>query len=682
MITVLSAILGVTSSCGGPRAPVRPVALVGTVKHYAPLAMAVDAAAPGQAVMLGSDDRDGSTVLVLPTAPPAVVVDAMIGWAPVTRVAIIATSAPAVAAATAPGPSGTRWPAELVRARQVATELLGKQLTEVSLTAVPAGSAEHATVAPLLAGAFLAALTGERIDPAATLLGALDPDGAIAPIAGLPEQVLGAITLGKTRIGIPRGMRRARSQAGADVDVVALARAHDAEAIEVADVHAAYELLTRRQLPAQVPVAEPALALDATERAGLEATYRAWQARLAGEWAALLQLEQAGRVPEVIARLVREAHVRGERAERRRRAGQLAAAVADLRAAWISASAANTTSGLAGKVAAGDVDAAVTAMIALDPAAQVRAVFDAVGARRPTTIGGHLAMLDGLQAALRGWAYREAAADAVRAAADLFGAFRGKPTIELAAPATREAVADAAAPAVHAMLRAAAELAVAEQALGPAGGESGVTYACQPSSLLRAATALATAATTQLRDAEAGTLAPAARRDAISESEARRRHAARAPGYGVADRLSRPAPDSLPGALATAWGSDAVATGLLQLAAATIVQHEAARLRAWQEPRGATVPDASTPGTAAEASSAPGLGSTLPGRIAGAQRAARARARAARIATGAIPLQAKLAYQLAAATAASGAIEDQLDVLTALWASTASSQAALLLVRN
>jgi hypothetical protein len=140
----------------------------------------------------------------------------------------------------------------------------------------------------------------------------------------------------------------------------------------------------------------------------------------------------------------------------------------------------------------------------------------------------------------------------------------------------------------------------------------------------------------------------------------------------------------LPSELAAAWGNDAVTTGLLQLAAAGIVQHEAARLRLWQEPwiGGASAgPGAAAPSTAAPSTAGPTAAPLLRARIARAQRAARARARAARIATGAIPLQAKLAYQLAA-TAVTGTVEDQLDGLAELWASTAASQAAITLVRN
>jgi hypothetical protein len=66
--------------------------------------------------------------------------------------------------------------------------------------------------------------------------------------------------------------------------------------------------------------------------------------------------------------------------------------------------------------------------------------------------------------------------------------------------------------------------------------------------------------------------------------------------------------------------------------------------------------------------------------LAGAERAARAAARAAQIATGAIPVQARRAYQLAALELAGG-IDDQIDALAELWAATAFSEAAVTLAR-
>ena len=67
--------------------------------------------------------------------------------------------------------------------------------------------------------------------------------------------------------------------------------------------------------------------------------------------------------------------------------------------------------------------------------------------------------------------------------------------------------------------------------------------------------------------------------------------------------------------------------------------------------------------------------------LASAERSARASARAARIATGGIPVQAKLAYQLAAVQR-EGDLSDKLLALASFWQSSAYSQTAVALARN
>jgi hypothetical protein len=64
-----------------------------------------------------------------------------------------------------------------------------------------------------------------------------------------------------------------------------------------------------------------------------------------------------------------------------------------------------------------------------------------------------------------------------------------------------------------------------------------------------------------------------------------------------------------------------------------------------------------------------------------AEKAARASARAARIATGAIPVQAKLVYQMATVKK-DGDVGDKIDALTAYWMSSAYSRTAVMLARN
>ena len=719
-------------SCGAPPRPARPGLSQGTVKRYRPLEIAGDARRADQAMILGSDEANGSTVLSLPAAPTPIVVTALAvtrgGAGPVTGVAqpIVLGSAaastgagpgapssttvpdaasggpsaagasappgdPSVPAATAvlavPGaatapaplqvdgaddsPAGARWRAGAWSAALVASTALGKDLADVALSATPAGPVDG-TASALVAAGFVAVMLGDSLDPAATLTGAIEPDGTIGPVAGLPEQVAAAIAQGKTRIGVPAGMRLARSAAtGKEVDVAHLAHEHRAELVELADVVDAYQLLTGHRLPAPVPVAAAAMALDRAALDRLDARYAVWQRKLAEEWAPLLQLEQAGRMPAAVLLLLHVAHDRSEHAEALHRAGKLVGAYGEMLAGWLYAAAANQTYAVMSKLATGDPAAALAALTALDTGDDaLRAVFGRIAARQPSTIAGHLAMIQALQTALRGWAYHELAADSLRTTAQLLDELQGKPPADLGSPATAEAVSGAVAPTVLRMLRAAAEAAVAEQELELA-PDDGAACTCAPGELARAAVALRAATTAALGQVDALVIEPLAHTAGLAVDAARWRVAAIESDYLIADQLSR---GSLPRELAASWGDGSIAASLLALAAPRAAFHSAALVVAKYDALGVHSDDTGR----IDAVNHPQAFRAL---VAAAERRARVAARTALVATGAVPLQARLAYQVAVASA-SGTLDDQLYALGELWTSTASSEAAVILARS
>ncbi|HMG53446.1 MAG TPA: hypothetical protein VK601_08185, partial [Kofleriaceae bacterium] len=641
-----------TATAAGPGAP-------GTTGSGAPQGPAPSAAAP----LPGPPTAAGATTAQGEASPPSTG-DAGEPVPPVQ-----------VGGAESGGPAAARWRADAWSAAAVAATALGKDLAGMALSATPAGPVDGPASAAL-AGGFVAAMLGDPIDAAAAVTGAIQPDGAIGPAAGLPEQFAAAIERGKTRIGYPAGMRLARSAAtGVDVDLAQLARGRGAEAIELADARDAYRLLTGHRLPAPVPVAAAAMALEPAALARLDARYLTWQRKLADEWAPLLQLEQSGRLAAPVAMLVRIAHHRSERAEALYRAGKLVAAYGDIVAAWLHAASANRTASVIGAVAAGDAEAARAALTALDPGdAGLRATFERIAAVVPTTLPGQLTMLEALQAALRGWANRALGADALRAAIQLLGDAAGRPAGGLGSPATAEAVAAAVAPAVVRLLRATAEAAVAEQELAIAAEPGGAACTPAPADLTRAAAALQGVAAAALGHADALVVEPLARRGGIAVDAARDRAAMRDPDYLIADQLARAAAVGLPRELAAAWGDDALATGLLGLAAARAAYHGAALVIARHEVLGARGDDAGRIDAVARPQALRAL-------LAAADRAARAAARTAEVATGAIPIQARRAYQIAAGAAAGG-VGDQLDALAELWTATAFSEAAVILART
>jgi predicted S18 family serine protease len=161
------------------------------------------------------------------------------------------------------------------------------------------------------------------------MTGSINPDGTIGPVGGIPEKFRASIDKGKKRIGYPVGLRWARAEAtGQTVDVAKLASDAGVEAVELASVHDAYKLLTGKRLPESLPVDVAEMALDADTTKALDAKYKEWQQRLAGEWAALLQLHQSGRLPAMLAAMAAYAHERGLQAEQLHKQGQIAAAYA------------------------------------------------------------------------------------------------------------------------------------------------------------------------------------------------------------------------------------------------------------------------------------------------------------------------------------------------------------------
>src|SRR5215510_14536796 len=135
-------------ACGPAQGPARPVPLAGRVVRYQPLEMQRDARQPGQAVILGTDDANGSTVLAIPVAATVVVVHAptlgrAAGGPPTGDLQpIVLTSAPrspGVAPLISPVQTGgadeaapaVRWRAGVWAAALVAATALGKDVGDL-----------------------------------------------------------------------------------------------------------------------------------------------------------------------------------------------------------------------------------------------------------------------------------------------------------------------------------------------------------------------------------------------------------------------------------------------------------------------------------------------------------------------------------------------------------------------
>jgi hypothetical protein len=684
-----SAIALVVISCGStPQHTAQPLA--GTqVKTYGVLGIKADAKAPQQAVILGTDARNGSTVVPLPITQARANVDAMFvrmggdvqptgGLSPVKL-------------STAPNPdqsvqvgvyeefaggTGSQWRAGVWVSAIVAATTLNKDLTDFTFSASSGGYIDGASASGLMTGGFLAAMTGQTIDPTVTMTGIINPDGTIGPVSGIPEKFLGSIAKGKKRLGYPIGMRMSKSEAtGQVVDLDELAKSHGAEAVEIADVHEAYRLLTGKQLPEAVPVAESDMALDASTTKALQAKYAGWQKKLGEKWPAIVQLETAGRLPQTLVTMRAYAQKMTEQAEKLHKKGLAAAAYTRIVAAYAYAAAATDTADLLAKLQTGDLRGAETMLEDLSKRGKDSIhVFQDIGRIKPATLGGHLLMMASFEAALEGWVYEELAGRAVTTVQEGLRSLSASDTATLGSPAVADQLATALAPAMLFMERGLVGAEIAREELDFE-AETSVNYMCSIPNVRRMATSFESASAAGVNYFDTLLVEPLAQSAHVSADEAKNRIAFMEPTYLVSLLLSKlGTTEGLPKALSTEWGEHSLAWSLFSLAGSELAYFDSAGLIAKYYSLGVHTDEA---GKADKVEYAKAFDNML----ATAERNARASARAARIATGAIPVQAKLAYQVASVER-DGDLGEKLDALAELWVASAMSQTAVMLARN
>ncbi|MBS1122423.1 MAG: peptidase lon domain protein [Deltaproteobacteria bacterium] len=686
------ALVAIALGCGGPNTATNTGAgsQPNAQKHYQPLTIKQDAKLPNQAVILGTDDKNGSTVVPLPALPTKGTVDAMFvrmgGGQPASG-----GSSP-VKLSTGPNPDGTvqvgiyeelsggagpQWRAGVWVSAFVAANTLGKDLTDFTFSASSGGYIDGASASGLMAGGFLATLTGDKIDPTVTMTGIINPDGTIGPVGGIPEKFKGSIDKGKKRLGYPIGMRWTKSAAtGKLVDLVQLAKDNGAEAIEISSVYDAYKLLTGKQLPEPVPVAAAEMALDDDTNKSIDLKYKVWQARLARQWDQLLQLQQAGRLPATLTTIATYAQGRAEQAERLHKQGLLAAAYAKMLEAWVYAASATDTYDVLAKVQAGDAAGAMAAIGRLDQLDQATVeVFKKIGAIKPSTMGGHLVMMGAYQAALRGWGFKMFAADAVGSTKRFLAELATHEASELSSPEVAERVVANVAPTVLLIGRTVAETALAADRI-EFESEKSVRYMCSIPNVKRMSTSYQSASAAGITYFDTLLVQQLAESAGIPFEAARSRIAMREPNYLVAFVLSRMATstEGLPAQLKQQWGESSLQWNLMTLAANELAYSKSAELVTKYYSLGVR---ADGGGRVSQVDHEKAFITML----ASAERTARASARAARIATGSIPVQAKLAYQLALVQR-EGDTSDKIEALAGFWTSTSFSQTAVMLARN
>ncbi|MBM4371332.1 MAG: hypothetical protein FJ098_06735 [Deltaproteobacteria bacterium] len=124
----------------------------------------------------------------------------------------------------------------------------------------------------------VAALRGDAVRPDATLTGTINPDGSVGPVDGVVQKFDAALKAGKRRLGYPAGQRYTKDlTTGKQVDLELLAMERGATAVEVPDLQAGYEVITGRRLPRRTPLPPDDLVLGDAARSLFEAKAETWR---------------------------------------------------------------------------------------------------------------------------------------------------------------------------------------------------------------------------------------------------------------------------------------------------------------------------------------------------------------------------------------------------------------------
>jgi hypothetical protein len=282
-------------------------------------------------------------------------------------------------------------------------------------------------------------------------------------------------------------------------------------------------------------------------------------------------------------------------------------------------------------------------------------------------------MMSAFQSALRGWGFKSFASEEVKKAKRYLEGLAGKGKDVLGASGTASELVVNVAPAIMLIGRTFAETIHAQQRLEYE-SEKTINYMCSLPNVKRLSTSFQSAAAAGVNYFDTLLIEPMAKSFGIPMDAARMRLAMTEPDYLVAYMLSHlPTWEGMPQDLKKEWGETSLAWNLMSLAANELAYFESAELIA--KHYSLQIRNDFTGKASVEHEKA------FVNMLASAERAARASARAARIATGAIPVQAKLAYQTATVKR-DGDVSDKIDALAAYWMSSAYSQTAVMLARN
>ncbi len=631
---------------------------------------------PNRAMILGTDTKGGSTMIPLTETEEAVTVDVM--W---VRVGPPMTGGASPAKLSiGPNPDGSvrlgiyeqfagglggNLRAGVWLAAFISATTLNKDLTDFKFSADAQGYVDGASASALMTAGYLAAVTGTPLDPEATMTGTINPDGTVGPVGGIPYKFAASIDKGKKRLGFPIGLRYSvDNNTGENVDLVKLAKDRGAQAIEITDVYAAFKLMTGKELPRPVPVEAEEMELEDEVIAAFDAAYATWLTSLVAEWEKVVALNDQGRLPQSLIDIALVGQEEYRTAERLKSQGMASSAYQRIVSAWVYVVTATNTSDILEMLLAKDTMGAKARIRMLEGLTnQTEPVLRLIGEMRPDTMGGHMQMLSAYEKAITGLGQVVQSADSIAMTNLLIDAIDGMSATDLAAAGVADQIVQLTAPAVIAVARSVSNTQVAQESIAIEGSKD-INYMCSLPNVKRLATSFNSAAVANISYFETLNGIDDGNRQAWFNRE---------PDY-ITARISANLA-SMATFLKDEWGEDSLSWRLLELASGELTYFKTSTMVSKWYSLGVQTDPLTGRAVAVAAEKA------FMNMLTSAERKARENARAAKAATGSIPVQARIAYQNAR-RAREGDMADKLTALELYWQSSAYAQTAVMLARN
>jgi uncharacterized protein len=692
----LAALLCLTLACGSSQSGTDPVKRVNqpTDVKVEPFAQKKQEEPHYQAIILGTKPNGDSTVIPLTGHDSSARVDAL--WVRMGGGGLDTTGGfSEVTLSTAPqtdgrvrvgmyeqfaGGMGPQWRAAVWISSFISSGMLGKDLTDFKFTAENTGYIDGASAGALMTAGFLATFTGASIDAKATMTGIVNPDGTVGPVGGIPHKFAAALAAGKKRLGYPVGQQfdfdfNERTA----VDIVDLVTKGGGEAVEISDINQAYTFLTGKTLPQPIPVDVGDMALEPAVEARMTEKYKSWREMLTTEWAALTTLRDQGKLPAALRDLATRAESEATAAEAALTEGLVPLAYQRIVRATVLAVTANATYQVLEQVRAGNLAAARDKLFEIQAAAGgTEIALRKVAEIEPGTISEYLMMLSSFQRAVQGWGFQVFAAEQIPTANRALDRLEHVPRERLPIDVALhdETVRDLI-PTVLAIARSLAASREAMEALEIEKVDS-LAYSCIVPNLRRMATSYSSAASANLAYYESLFVKDTAAKFSVPDERAKMILMQQQPDYltaFMAFQLHR-MPAGLPAQLRTDWGEDSRPWNLATLAGAIQSYYKTSLLISKEYSlRVAVNPFTGEPTAVAHQKAFTNM-------MQAAERKAREHARTAKVATGSIPVAARIHYQNARVLRDSASLADRIRALEYYWASSVYSQAATMLARN